>query len=73
MKLSDALWIVKESLALDSAADPCNTMVDDKALCRCLQCRVPDLINAVEAHLEAERKQAREIIGLADLQKWGGE
>ena len=35
--------------------------------------KADDLIDAIEAYLEAERKSAEMLLGLADLQRHGGD
>lgn len=61
MKLGDALANA-EKLYDDGCDDASDLYV-----------ALADLIDAIEAHLEAERKSAEMLLGLADLRRHGGD
>lgn len=67
MKLTDALAGVRRALGADGEQCP-----DVGVFCPCLYCASARLVAAVEARLDAELRQAREIVGLMDLHQHGG-
>jgi len=66
MKLSEALAAAKK------ARDEHNIECMGYPLCCDYTIRADDLIDALEAHLEAQKKEADIILGLAELRRWGG-
>ena len=58
------------AVKLSEALEQAKKHVEAEQGCQCY-C-VENLIEAVEAYLEAERRHADTIVGLADLQRWDG-
>ena len=60
MKLSEALAAAKDARETTEPGSLTQEIAFD------------DLIRAVEAYLEAQKKEADIILGLAELRRWGG-
>jgi len=65
--LSEAIYDVKVLLT----DEPCYSPAP--SYCLCLYCSARRLVAAIEAHLGVERRHAEILLGLADLQRHGGE
>lgn len=71
MKLSEALAAAKKAVDQDCGAY--TECMSHKESCHDRLIRTTfDLISAVEEYLEAQKKEAQRIVGLADLQRWDG-